>query len=163
MDTVYVETTVIGNCAGRAHPDPVIAARQTVTRQWWTTAGGVYRLLASQLVIDECNAGDPTAAAGRLAALDGIELLAITDTAEVLAGELVAQKAVPASQPRDALHIAVAAANGVRYLATWNFKHIANPTLQDRIAAVCRHAGFEPPVICTPEQLLEASDDPDAD
>ena len=24
MDTVYVETTVIGNIAGRLHPDPVI-------------------------------------------------------------------------------------------------------------------------------------------
>ncbi len=28
MDTVYVETTVIGNIAGRLHSDPVIAARQ---------------------------------------------------------------------------------------------------------------------------------------
>ena len=27
MDTVYVETTVIGNIAGRLHPDPVISAR----------------------------------------------------------------------------------------------------------------------------------------
>jgi predicted nucleic acid-binding protein len=141
VDTVYVETTVVGNCAGRMHPDPLIAARQTVTRQWWATAGSVYRLLASQLVIDECNAGDPTAAAERLAAIEGIELLATTDAAEALADELVAQQAVPASQPRDALHIAVAAVNGVRYLATWNFKHIANPTLQGRIAAVCRQAG----------------------
>lgn len=163
MDTVYVETTVVGNCAGRMHPDPLVAARQTVTRQWWATAGSIYRLLASQLVIDECNAGDPAAAEERLAVIDGVELLATTDAVEVLADELVAQKAVPASQPRDALHIAVAAVNGVRYLVTWNFRHIANPALQGRIAAVCRRAGFEPPVICTPEQLLEASDDADSD
>ena len=163
MDTVYVETTVVGNCAGRMHPDPLIAARQTVTRQWWATAASRYRLLASQLVIDECNAGDPTAATERLTVIAGIELLATTDAVEALAGELVAQKAVPASEPRDALHIAIAVVNGVRYLATWNFKHIANPTLQGRIAAVCRRAGFEPPVICTPEQLLEASDDTDPD
>ena len=45
-----------------------------------------------------------------------------------------------------------------------NFKHILNPTLQNRIAAVCRDCGFEPPVICTPEQLLEAeSDEQDSD
>ena len=163
MDTVYVETTVVGNCAGRMHPDPLIAARQLVTRQWWATAGKIYRLLASQLVIDECNAGDPTAAEERLAAIDGVELLATTDAVEELTDALVSQGAVPASQPRDAFHIAIAAVNGVQYLATWNFKHIANPTLQGKIASVCRQAGFEPPVICTPEQLLEARDDSDSD
>jgi len=35
MQSAYLETTVIGNVAGRAHPDPVVAARQTVTRRWW--------------------------------------------------------------------------------------------------------------------------------
>ena len=163
MDTVYVETTVVGNVAGRLHPDPTVAARQAVTRRWWATAGREYRLLASRLVIDECSGGDPTAAEERLAVLAGVDLLAVTGTAEALADALMVQAAVPASQPRDALHIAVAAANGVQYLATWNFKHIANPTLQGRIASVCRQGGFEPPVICTPEQLLEANRGPDAD
>jgi hypothetical protein len=64
MDTAYIETTVVGNIAGRMHPDPLIAARQAVTRKWWATAGQVYRLLASELVIDECLAGDPAAADG---------------------------------------------------------------------------------------------------
>jgi predicted nucleic acid-binding protein len=163
MDTAYIETTVVGNIAGRMHPDPLIAARQVVTRKWWATAEQVYRLLASELVIDECNAGDPAAAAERLAALDRVELLDTTAAVEDLAAALVARKAVPASQPRDAFHIAIAAVNGVRYLVTWNFKHIANPTLQNRIASVCRDHGFEPPVICTPEQLLEAQDDSNSD
>ena len=48
-------------------------------------------------------------------------------------------------------------------MATWNFKHIANPMLQSLIASVCRQGGFEPPVICTPEQLLEARHGSDAD
>jgi hypothetical protein len=87
-----------------------------------------------------------------------VELLDTTAAVEDLAAALVARKALPASQPRDAFHIAIAAVNGVRYLVTWNFKHIANPTLQSKIASVCRDHGFEPPVICTPEQLLEAQD-----
>lgn len=163
MDTVYVETTVVGNAAGRMYPDPLVAARQTLTRRWWAIAGREYRLLASQLVIDECNAGDPTAAQERLAVIASVELLATTEAVEELADALVAQGAVPASQPRDALHIAIAAVNGVQYLATWNFKHIANPMMQGRIASVCRQSGFEPPVICTPEQLLEAKYDSDPD
>jgi hypothetical protein len=159
MDSVYLETTVVGNVAGRTHPDPLIASRQTVTRKWLTTAPQRYRLLVSELVIDECSAGDPTAAAERIAAIAGIELLDTSEAVDELAAALLANGAVPVSQPRDAFHIAIAAVNGVQYLVTWNFKHIANPTLQIRIASVCRDSGFEPPVICTPEQLLEAEND----
>ncbi len=54
----------------------------------------------------------------------------------------------------DAAHIAVAAVGGVDYLLTWNFKHIANAVLRDRIERTCRLSGCKPPAICTPEELL---------
>ena len=60
---------------------------------------------------------------------------------------------------RDAAHIAIATVNGVDFLATWNFKHILNPSTQHLIETICRDAGYEPATICTPEQLLEAYDD----
>ena len=47
------------------------------------------------------------------------------------------------------------ATNGVDYLVTWNFRHIANATLRSRIEHVCRRAGYAPPVICAPNELLE--------
>ncbi len=109
-------------------------------------------------MIDECNAGDATAANERISVIEGIDLLDTSEIVEDLADALVANGAVPDSQPRDAFHIAIAAVHGIQYLVTWNFKHIANPMLQNRIASVCRDNGFEPPVICTPEQLLEAED-----
>ena len=114
-------------------------------------------------MIEECGAGDPTAAAERLAAIEGVELLDASDAVEELAAALLQNGAVAASHPRDAFHIAIAAVHGVQYLVTWNFKHIANPILQNRIASVCRANGFEPPVICTPEQLLEAERDSEPD
>jgi hypothetical protein len=40
------------------------------------------------------------------------------------------------------------------YLLTWNFKHIANAVIKQGIEQICRQAGYEPPVICTPEELL---------
>ncbi len=43
----------------------------------------------------------------------------------------------------------------MHYLLTWNCTHIANAALRPRIDEVCRTAGYEPPVICTPEALLE--------
>jgi hypothetical protein len=41
------------------------------------------------------------------------------------------------------------------YLLTWNCTHIANATLRGKIESVCRSKGYEAPIICTPEELLE--------
>ena len=54
----------------------------------------------------------------------------------------------------DALHIAIATVHGMDYLLTWNCKHIANAEMQSPIAAICLSRGYEPPVICTPEELM---------
>ena len=56
---------------------------------------------------------------------------------------------------QDALHIALAAVHGMTYLLTWNCKHIANAAMRSRITATCWDAGYDAPVICTPEELLE--------
>jgi hypothetical protein len=105
-------------------------------------------------VLLECGAGDAEAAKLRLAALDGVPVLAQTVEAEILAEALLREVPLPAKAGADALHISVAAVNGMAYLLTWNCTHIANATLRPRIEAVCRQMGYEPPVICTPKELL---------
>ncbi len=159
MDSVYIETTVVGNIAGRLHPNAGVASRQRLTREWWDTAPDRYNLVTSQLTFDECGDGDPAAASERLDVLENVPFLNESDEAEQLADLLIERGAVPASEPRDALHIATAAANGVQFIVTWNFKHILNPHLQSRIAETCREAGYIPPVICTPEQLKATESD----
>jgi hypothetical protein len=52
------------------------------------------------------------------------------------------------------MHIAIAAAHGVEYLLTWNCTHIANAQMRPDIERLCREEGFEPPILCTPEELL---------
>ncbi len=54
----------------------------------------------------------------------------------------------------DALHIAVAVIHGMDYLLTCNCKHIANAEKGHAIATVCRSNNYEPPIICTPEELM---------
>jgi len=68
---------------------------------------------------------------------------------------LVTAGAVPEKAAEDALHIAIAVTNGVEYLLTWNCRHLANAALRTKIEEVCRSAGYEPVIICTPEELLE--------
>ena len=159
METVYLETTVVGSIAGRIHPNPDVASRQRKSRRWWATARHDHRLLISHLVLDECQAGDPTAAQERLDEIGELDRLDITDDAQNLANALMAGGAIPESEPRDALHVAIAAVHGVQYLVTWNFKHIANATLRGRINDVCRDNGYEPPIICTPEELAGMTDE----
>lgn len=157
--TVYVETTVIGHLVGRLATDPVVAGRQIVTRDWWPAAIQRHRLFISKFVIDECAAGDPTAAAERLFVLDALEFLDADGEALDLARRLVSGNAIPATELRDAAHISIAAARGIQYLVTWNFKHIANPSTRAAIERICADAGFVPPDICTPDELAEIRHD----
>ena len=100
----------------------------------------------------------PPVAPERLAFLEDIPLLEISDTAEALAEALLNGVPLPPKATIDAYHISVAAVHGIEFLLTWNCKHIANPALRARIEFVCREMGYEPPVICTPQELLEIND-----
>jgi PIN domain len=149
---VYIETTVPSYLAAWASRDLVRAAHQQITREWWSHRD-TFELYSSRLVVEECEAGDAQAAADRLATLAGISLLEPTPDAAALAEALMRGVPLPERAAADALHIAIAAVHGVDYLLTWNCTHIANVTLRPRIEAVCRAAGYEPPLICTPEEL----------
>lgn len=154
---VYVETSVVSYLTAWASRDVVVAGHQQVTRDWWKSSHDRFEVLASELVVQEASVGDPDAARDRLAVLNSLTLLEITETARDLARQLVVAAAIPAKAAEDALHLAIAATNGVEYLATWNCRHLANATMRERIEAVCRAAGYQPPTICTPEELLEVN------
>ncbi len=151
---VYIETTIVSYLTARPSRDLIIAAHQQLTQEWWDTRREDFDLYASQFVIRESGAGDSAMANKRLEALDGIPLLSVSTEAVTLARKLVEKGPIPAKAEVDALHIAVAASHGMDYLLTWNCKHIANAEMQTGVARLCREAGFEPPVICTPEELL---------
>ena len=82
-------------------------------------------------------------------------LLALSDKAVSVAEGVVGGGPIPREAAADALHIAIAAANGIDYLLTWNCKRLANASLRVRIAALLEDAGSACPVICTPEELME--------
>jgi hypothetical protein len=104
--------------------------------------------------MDESEAGDAEAATERSEVLKYLPIIEPDERAVVLAARLMREVPLPAKAIVDAAHIAVAAVGGMDFLLTWNFKHIANASLRDRIEHVCRASGYSPPVICTPEELL---------
>jgi predicted nucleic acid-binding protein len=156
--SVYVETTVIGYLTSRIGSDPIVAGHQQSTREFWADARNRFRLVVSRLVIQECSAGDATAAAERLRVLKGIPRLRANSIAVNLTKALLQNGGVPPSQPRDAAHIALAATHGIQYLVTWNFRHIANAARRRDIECICRALECEPPLICSPDSFLLRND-----
>jgi len=152
---VYIETSVISYLTSRPSQDIVIAGHQQTTRDWWSTHRAQFDVVASQLVVQEASAGDPQAAQQRLAVLAELELLAVSAKAMALAQALVDGGPLPSQAAEDALHIAIAVTNGIDYLITWNCRHLANASMRKDIDRICRLKGYEPVVICTPEELLE--------
>jgi predicted nucleic acid-binding protein len=151
---VYLETTIPSYATALPSRDLVRAGLQQVTRDWWATRHA-FDLYVSQLVLDEAAAGDPAAAARRLEVLQEATILGTTAEAIELSRELLLKGGLPAKALADAFHIAVAATHGLDFLLTWNCTHIANATTRSKIEWICRAAGFEPPVICTPVELVE--------
>lgn len=155
-ERVYIETTVVSYLTARPSRDVVIAGHQQVTHEWWNTRSSDFELCVSQLVLDEAGAGDAQAAQERLLVLRPMLVLETAAEALELAKELLQAGALPAKAANDALHIAVAATKAVPYLLTWNCRHLANAAMRPLIEAACSAKGCKAPIICTPEELLEA-------
>ncbi|RJP33983.1 MAG: DNA-binding protein [Phycisphaerales bacterium] len=155
MQTVYIETTIISYLTARPSRDLIRAAHQQITREWWENDRHRYELFTGQMALIEAAAGDPEAAADRLAVLHELPLLMDSADVPALAQALISATALPAVAGRDAVHVATAATTGMDYLLTRNCRHLANASLRDKISAVCRAEGFRAPIICTPEELRE--------
>ncbi|EGV15983.1 type II toxin-antitoxin system VapC family toxin [Thiocapsa marina] len=153
--TVYVETSVLSYLTARPSNDLRAMANQSVTTEWWETRKSRYSVVVSDLVVSEAGCGHPDAAQRRLAAIAGVPLLQVSENVRLLAIALIDSHALPQKAEADAYHVALAAVNGVEYLLTWNCTHIANAHTRPKIEATCRTLGYEPPVICTPIELME--------
>ncbi|HKR00864.1 MAG TPA: type II toxin-antitoxin system VapC family toxin [Pyrinomonadaceae bacterium] len=151
---VYIETTIVSYLTARPGRDLIVAAHQQITQEWWANRRSDFELYASQLVVQESSAGEAQMARLRLAALAETLQLSVNQDAVDLARKLVEKGPLPDKAAVDALHITVATVHGVDYLLTWNCKHIANAEMQTAVAGISRASGYEPPVICTPEELL---------
>jgi predicted nucleic acid-binding protein len=151
---VYIETSVISYLTAWRSRDIVIAGNQETTKEWWERRAD-FDIFISQFVLDEAAAGDAQAAAARLLALQDIVELEVIEQVATIGEELLIQTALPLNARLDALHVAIAALHGMNYLLTWNCKHIANPAQRVKIESVIRSFGFQPPIICTPQELLE--------
>ena len=156
--TLYLETTIPSYLTAWPSKVPLRAVHQAITKEWWAKRRDNFSLRVSQLVEDECGAGDVAAATERLAVLRNIPRLEISDLALDLAEQIVNRHALPPKAAKDALHVAIAAAHGVHFLLTWNCTHLNNGEIYPKVKALCEASGCSCPVIVTPAELMGTND-----
>ncbi|MEO7297898.1 MAG: type II toxin-antitoxin system VapC family toxin [Verrucomicrobiota bacterium] len=151
---VYLETTIPSLLTARPSRDVLIAGQQQATRDWWEERRRLYKLFISGLVLAESRRGDSSAALARDEVLATCNVLEYTEAAQRLAEEILAARLLPAKAALDAAHIAIASVHEMDFLLTWNCRHIANAAIVDKVRATIAAAGYAPPVICTPLELM---------
>lgn len=152
---VYLETSVVSYLVARPSRDLVTAAHQQATRELWPCLQDKYLTYVSALVYAEAERGDSGQAQKRLAALRPFVTLTIDAAARLLAAQIIADGGIPREEPEDALHLALAAVNGMEIVLTWNFAHLNNPITRGKVRRSIERAGYACPEICSPEELAE--------
>jgi hypothetical protein len=153
--TAYIETTVVSYLVARPSRDLIVAGHQAITVEWWEKQLPKLSAFVSPVVLDEAGAGDSEMTQRRMAALETMGVLELTQQVRSLAEAYFAAIGMPDAARADALHLALATAHGMDYLVTWNCRHIANGNVRRIVRQVNADRGIETPVICTPEELME--------
>ena len=130
MVTAYIETTIPSYYVARPSNSLTQAARQAITRKWWDEGYSGFDLFTSQEVLDEAGRGEHVMADARMALLEELEVLEITERVGNLTKDLVSTQLIP-----------------------------ANPFIRERLRVMVAAFGMHLPVICTPEELLKDEDD----
>jgi hypothetical protein len=84
-----------------------------------------------------------------------IKDLGQSDEAERLAALYLEAKAVPATYPTDAAHIAMTAINGLDFIVSLNFQHIVRPWTIEKVDAINEREGYKHIGIYKPSEVLE--------
>lgn len=153
---VYIETSVVSYLTSRPSRDLLVAAHQQVTAEWWEHGLPSFEAFVSPLVIEEASRGDEAAARLRLEKIAGYAILEINENVRRLADLYFDSIQIAEKARGDAYHLAVSAYHGMDFLVSWNFGHILNPRVRAVVQRINAAQGIGTPLICTPEELLEA-------
>lgn len=130
------------------------ARMQRLTRVWWSRYRPHCDVFVSDRLFTEAGGGRQEEARKRLTALASIESAHLRDCSQALVDSLLADGLFPQNAHADAEHVAYAATNSVRFLLTWNCKHLANRMILRRVIQRCESHGLHCPQVCTPETMM---------
>jgi hypothetical protein len=122
------------------------------TKQAWEVFTG-YSIFISDTVIDELSNATGESKAKMLKAVADFTVLELTDEIKDLADEYVRKGVFPAKYRDDAIHVAIAAVNGIGILLSWNFTHLVKVKTRRMVALVNTNRDYIPVEIISPPEL----------
>ena len=150
--TVYLDTTII-SAYWYQGADVASLARRSKTREWWEAESYHFSLWVSATTVNELRAGRFPRQPDCLRMVRRLRRLPVDRATDELAEDFLAERIIPATKRGDALQMAVCTARSIDYLLTWNYAHLANPIVQERLVAFCRTRHWRAPWLVSPESI----------
>jgi predicted nucleic acid-binding protein len=146
---IYLDTSVLN-----AYLDDRDTSRMEITKEFWNRLDQ-YEVFISDVVIEEIKeTPDPTRRNNLLElAKDFVRLSGESGEIDSLAREYVMRGIIPAKYIEDALHIAIASANSIDVLVSWNFAHIVKLKTKREVNVVNIFLGYSQLELVEPSML----------
>lgn len=154
--SVYLDATV-PSFYFEDRPTTILQAWRELTIEFWTKDTNRFELFVSDETIRELQEiGYPDEKRQQcLHLVAGLPRLAVCPEVVDLAAYYVTEGVMPSNDLGDAFHLAFSTWYRIQYLVTWNCKHLANANKFEHIAVLNSHRRLIPPLLVTPQQLLE--------
>ncbi len=146
MRTVYIETSIPSFYFETRQTPSAIAWRE-VTREWWSTAPGRYRLVTSRFTYGELRKAPNPKRTEAVALLRSAELLEVPPELNDVIAFYLDHKLMPQGTTGDAAHLAMASLARADFLATWNISHLANANKFRQMEVINARLGLPTPLI----------------
>ena len=146
---VYLDTTVPSAYFDARAPD-----RAQLTKIFWSDRLPDFNPVISHIVLSEIHDTPNEEKREKMEQLvKGIEIVDLNEEADILAKEYVRRGIIPEKYSADAIHIAIAVVNAIRYLVSWNFKHIVKLSTRREVNLINALLGYEGIELLAPPEL----------
>jgi hypothetical protein len=159
---IYLETTMFSFYYEERTAPPYLELKAEVHRIFDLIKAGEYEPYTSPYTLDEIAKETNRRKREQMTALVldyGVKILDETDEVIRLADLYIREKAVSPAWATDAAHIAMTTVNGLDFIVSLNFTHIARTWTIDHVRRVNRREGYQGIGIYKPAEVLEIYED----
>jgi hypothetical protein len=159
---IYLETTMFSFYYEKRTAPLYIEHKALVRRIFDLIKAGEFEPYTSPYAVDEIMKEPDMEKRGKMEALIkeyGVKILDITDEAKRFMALYIQEKAIPPAYETDAAHIAMTTVNGLDFIVSLNFTHIARPWTIERVRRANRRENYQGIGIYRPGEVLEIYED----
>ena len=152
LPTVYLDTSFISAMWYEGN-DVSVLARRFHSRDWWDGEREYFRVVTSVATELELASGRFPKQAECLRVARRLNYLPVTKPVREFAHQCLGVGLVPAGKNVDAVQLGLCVVHSVDYLLSWNYAHLANPIVQQKLNELCNKAKLRTPWLVSPETI----------